>query len=336
MKFGIGGRHLSSVVESTNEIIETVRIAEELGFYSAWISDDEFFRDPYTVLSACGLATRSILLSTGMTNPFTRHPAVTARAVATLQELTANRIRLGLATGGGARLLKTLHLEKREGVTRCKEYVSIVRALLSGDEVTFHGDFFHLSKVRIAGVRPVPAQIFLAGQGPTMLKTAGQIADGVVISYGGPDYLDYCLNKIEEGASSCNRTLSEIRLVGWVPFDITTDQSQSKEVTKFYSANLLSNFPEEGLKHIPIDLNSAHEIKKSFSDPITRPQAMDLITDEIINIFTAVGDATKCLSVLDEFRRKGFSEVVFWLVHKSFPDKIESLARISRILSDYP
>ncbi|MCL5067813.1 MAG: hypothetical protein M1368_05605, partial [Thaumarchaeota archaeon] len=125
-------------------------------------------------------------------------------------------------------------------------------------------------------------------------------------------------------------------LVGWVPFDITTDQSQSKEVTKFYSANLLSNFPEEGLKHIPIDLNSAHEIKKSFSDPITRPQAMDLITDEIINIFTAVGDATKCLSVLDEFRRKGFSEVVFWLGHGCFPDKIESLARISRILSDYP
>lgn len=335
MKFGVGGRYLSSVVQSVDEIVTTVCLAEKLGFSSAWISDDEFFRDPYPVITACALATKKITLSTGMTNPFTRHPSVTARAMATLQEISAGRMRLGLATGGGNRLLKPLQFEKREGLSRCREYASVVRSLLSGEEVTFHGKFLHLNHVKLAGMKPMPVEIFLAGQSGNVMRTAGEIADGVVVSYAGANYLDYSLKKIEQGAASSNRRLSDLRLVGWVPLGIATDLVEPSEIAKFYAANFLSNLPKEVLEKTSIDLNIAHEIRSGFSDPTTRQKAINLVTNEIISTFTAVGDRAKCSEVLAEYSSRGFSEVVFWLPYPNFPDKIESLARISKMMQEY-
>ena len=61
--------------------------AEALGYDDLWLADERFFRDVYACLAACALATRRIRLATGVTDPYSRHPALTAMAIATLDEL---------------------------------------------------------------------------------------------------------------------------------------------------------------------------------------------------------------------------------------------------------
>lgn len=59
-----------------------MRQAEQQGFRSAWIPDQPFYCDPYVVLAAAAAETERIKLGVGVTNPFTAHPAISARIAA--------------------------------------------------------------------------------------------------------------------------------------------------------------------------------------------------------------------------------------------------------------
>ena len=77
---------------SPAEIIVTGRLADDLGFSTLWMLDSHLlFREVYTLLGALAVSTKRIRLGTGVTNPLTRHPTVTASAIATLDALSAGR-----------------------------------------------------------------------------------------------------------------------------------------------------------------------------------------------------------------------------------------------------
>src|SRR5262245_26547850 len=59
-------------------------------------------RDPYVLMGAWAALTKRIKLSTGVTNPFSRHLAVTASAVVALQEASRGRAVLGIGRGDSA------------------------------------------------------------------------------------------------------------------------------------------------------------------------------------------------------------------------------------------
>ena len=70
--------------EPAPDVIELCVEAEERGFGGLWVADSQaLFRDAFAILAVAGARTQRILLSTGVTNPVTRHPAVLAGSVAT-------------------------------------------------------------------------------------------------------------------------------------------------------------------------------------------------------------------------------------------------------------
>src|SRR5690349_13669417 len=70
-------------------LLEEIQHAERLGYASVWLGDSQLiWRDLYVMLGAAAATTAHVALATGVTNPVTRHPAVTASAIMTLQELT--------------------------------------------------------------------------------------------------------------------------------------------------------------------------------------------------------------------------------------------------------
>ena len=111
LRFGFA--HVPS--EHVDRHVELVQLAEELGFDCAWIPDQTFYRDPYVVLAALARATSTIALGVGVTNPFTRHPAMTARAIASVEELAPGRVALGVGAGNVRELLAPLGLPSSDG-----------------------------------------------------------------------------------------------------------------------------------------------------------------------------------------------------------------------------
>src|SRR5688572_32584408 len=73
--------------------------AEALGYDDVWLADERFFREVYACLTAFAQTTRRVRLGPCVTDPYTRHPALTAMAIATLDEIAGGRAVLGIGAG---------------------------------------------------------------------------------------------------------------------------------------------------------------------------------------------------------------------------------------------
>jgi 5,10-methylenetetrahydromethanopterin reductase len=81
-------------------LVDHIAYAEQLGLDELWLGDEGPARDPLTVLAAAATRTDVIKLAVGVTNPYARHPASTALAMLTINELSRGRAILGIGVGG--------------------------------------------------------------------------------------------------------------------------------------------------------------------------------------------------------------------------------------------
>jgi 5,10-methylenetetrahydromethanopterin reductase len=127
-----------------SELVRLGRLAEELGYEALWYTDIRFARECYLGLAAVAAATSKIQLGPGVTDPYSRHPAITAATIATLDELSGGRARLGLGTGGYG--FAQLGLERRLPVAALRETIEIVRGLLAGGPMALEGKVISLAE----------------------------------------------------------------------------------------------------------------------------------------------------------------------------------------------
>jgi 5,10-methylenetetrahydromethanopterin reductase len=164
------------------------------------------YRDPYATLALLARDTRQARLGPLVTNALTRHPAVTANAILTIQELSGGRAVLALGTGDSAvRRVGTrpLRLEDLEPA------VTSVRTLLGGGELACGGGRFG---IRFAGGAAPP--VYVAATGLRALEVAGRVADGVIVNVGRhPAVLDAARDRIRAGALAAGRKPEDVHLI---------------------------------------------------------------------------------------------------------------------------
>jgi 5,10-methylenetetrahydromethanopterin reductase len=156
--------------------------AERLGYRRCWVYDEGLVtRDVYVTLTAVAAATSTIRIGPGITNPFTRHPGVTANAIASLDEFSGGRAFLGLGAGGGL-TLDPLGIERHRPLTAVEEMVDSTRRLWSGAKLDLRGETIDFRSAGLSLARD-GIEIHLAGRGPRMIELAGRSADGFYLSY---------------------------------------------------------------------------------------------------------------------------------------------------------
>jgi 5,10-methylenetetrahydromethanopterin reductase len=182
-------------------MVELAREAERLGYDRCWVSDQGLdCRDVFVTLAAVADKTRSLRLGTGITHPYTRHPAVTAAAILSLDELSGGRAFLGIGAGGTDTLLP-LGIERRRPLTAVREMIQLTRALNQGRAVDFHGEVFQLRGARLDHARP-GIEIWLAGRGRKMITLGGELADGVLLDFIHKDLLLEHVSRVRAGAAA--------------------------------------------------------------------------------------------------------------------------------------
>ena len=164
------------------QVVDAAVTAEALGCRRVWIPDEGLAaRECWVTLGAVAAATSVLEVGTGITNAYTRHPGMTAAAVATLDEASGGRAALGIGAGG-ALTLTPLNIERRSPVAAMRELVTTSRALWSGQVLDHDGVTGGFRRARLGYGRPdIP--IWLAGRGPRVLRLAGELADGVIMSF---------------------------------------------------------------------------------------------------------------------------------------------------------
>jgi len=202
LQFGIG--LLSSDLRAT---AEQARLADDLGYDLVRIADSQcLFRDLYVALTLVALNTSRVKIGPGVTNPVTRHPTVTAGAIASIDELSGGRAILGLGAGDSA----VLNIDEKPASTAAlREYVLAVRALFRHRETTYRGKTIRLTWA----TREVP--IWLAAAGAKALRLAGEVADVVIMGSGFlPDSIRANMAYVQEGARAAGRDPKGIEV--WV------------------------------------------------------------------------------------------------------------------------
>jgi G6PDH family F420-dependent oxidoreductase len=173
------------------QLVRDVALAEQAGFDFAVISDHYFpwldsqGHAPYawSVLGAAAQATERIPLMTYVTCPIRRyHPAVVAQKAATMQLLSDGRFTLGLGAGenlnehiiGGHWPIAGIRHEMLD------EAVQIIRALWTGESVTFRGKYFDVESAKVWDLPDTAPPIGIAASGPESCRLAGRHADALI------------------------------------------------------------------------------------------------------------------------------------------------------------
>src|SRR5436309_9946077 len=79
------------------DVVECVKLAEELGYQSAWVAEGHG-GDQFAILAACAVKTRRIKLGTSISNVFVRSATTIGMAAATVDHLSGGRFILGLGS----------------------------------------------------------------------------------------------------------------------------------------------------------------------------------------------------------------------------------------------
>jgi 5,10-methylenetetrahydromethanopterin reductase len=180
-------------------IERAARRAEAAGFDGLAVVDSQNLAgDPYAGLALAARETERLSLGTAVTNPVTRHPAVTAAAAVTLQVASQGRFVLGIGRGDSA----LAHLGRAPAsVPTFERYLSVLGAYLHGDDVAFDELRFHEAvapPVDALGLADAPATsrlhflppdlprvpIEVAATGPRVLAAAARHADRVLLAVG--------------------------------------------------------------------------------------------------------------------------------------------------------
>ena len=184
--------------------VATARLAADVGYTSFWTAETTG-PEAFSVLAAAGAAAPGLDLGTGVLALQLRTPMVVAMAGATLQALHPDRdILLGIG------ISSPVVTERWHGVPygdrpleRVREYVTLLRACLSGEKVDFSGDFYQVKGVRL-GVRlgERRPKIVVGALNPRMLALAGELADGVLLNYLPASHVPWSVEQVRRGGDA--------------------------------------------------------------------------------------------------------------------------------------
>ena len=190
---------ITAVRPRTRRAVEYARRAEEAGWHGIGFLDNQnLCGDIYVSLALAASATERIQLSTDVTNPVTRHPAVTAGAIASIQEASEGRAVLGIGRGDSA-LAFVGHAPAYVRVL--DSYLKALQVYLKGDGAAFE-DLTHSrglappvdtlkladtpadSRLRWIDARDKKVPVAVAASGPRVIATAARHADIVMFALG--------------------------------------------------------------------------------------------------------------------------------------------------------
>lgn len=231
---------------------EYVQTADTCGFWGLGIGDSQsIYMDVYVRCAVAAMTTRNVHFGPWVTNPLTRHPAVTAGAIASVDQLSGGRAFLGIGTGDSAMANVSL---RPSTVAYMEDYVRAVKDMLARGEARWSEQ-----KLKLAiGQRPVP--IYVAASGLKTVRMAGRIADGVVIGMGVlPEIVRDALAQLEEGAREAGRKVEDIDVWWAVMANLAEDDNSALNEIKnslVTRANQAFRFTTQG-KHLPPEYEPA-------------------------------------------------------------------------------
>lgn len=276
---------------------DIARTAEDLGYGSFWTAEANG-TDAFTLLAAANAAAPSLDLGTGIVPMQIRSPSVTAMSAATLQALAPTatiHLGVGVSTPVVAGQWHGADYGTRP-IAQMREYLTLMRELLSGEPVTFDGDFWSVRKfrlgVRLSDRRP---KLVVAALNPQMLRLAGELADGVLLNYLPASHVDASIRQIRSGGDA--EVMAYIH-AGVCDFDEAVGSARRDLFGYAMADGYARMFTEAGFGAEVAELRDRY----AAGD---RAGAVAAISDNMVQAIDFIGEAHEVHAFVESYRTAG-------------------------------
>jgi 5,10-methylenetetrahydromethanopterin reductase len=275
--------------------VELATLVDHSNFRSLWIQEDD--KTSIIVLAATVLhATKRLVVGTGVTSPFRRHPQTLAIETATLNELSSNRFVLGL--GAAERLIRAFRMPGKP-IEGMRDAFAIIRGIYASDNFTYDGGVFAVATPQTR-LTPKP-RIYMGALGPRMLDLAGELADGLILSRRAAfscKYTKFAFDRVTRVAGEVGRDPSRIDSVGFFETFLAKDGDEARRFAK----KILGTYTIPGTPQNVLDLEgiSEEDIKKVKTNYLrgNLDAAVASVTDDLVDRFALAGTPDECLEKL--------------------------------------
>ncbi len=237
MRFGI--IHFSH--GSTEEVVNLVQLAERNNFDSYWISEVGLARDLYVVLAQMALHTKRLNVG-AEANTYTRHPAITANAMATIDEVSGGRIALMMGTGHRG-YLHQVGIQPHSNATEImRETIQICRGVWSGKSFNYDGARFAIRNLRIGYEFSKNIPIIVADNDPKMLELSGESAEGIMTNFTPLEHMPNVWGHVKAGLAKSGRKTSDFRFYMQPLIAIAKNRGEARKAVEriiFHSLSLV-------------------------------------------------------------------------------------------------
>jgi 5,10-methylenetetrahydromethanopterin reductase len=325
--------------EDNRRWVDQARFCELLGYDGMFHADEKWTRDVYVRHGMAAQATSRIGLGISVTDPYTRHPGLTAQATATLAEACEGRLTVTMASGSHFETLPGY--VQRKPVTAVREAIEVMRRLWAGERVWLDGEIVKIEGAKLDWEPTHVPRLWVAGRSPKILEMAGGHADGGLMgSFATKSAVDYARERIEAGLTSSGRTWNDITLAAWVYVTILDDESEGipENMLRGVSHAMWSSrtFFKEHLDDFADDITPEfrtfmHEAPHEWS-PEIMAELRSLITPGMFESLALVGTADVVAARVDALRAAGVQELVIWPFPRDGEAVEDLMARIAQTL----
>ena len=284
-----------------DELVKLVKLAEDVGFEYAWITDHYNNKNVYETLALIASETETIKMGPGVTNPYVRSPAISASAIATIDEISEGRATFGIGPGDKA-TFDALGIEWTKPVSTIKAAIADITTLLAGEKTE--------GGASLGGAKAVQEHIpiYMGAQGPKMLETAGEIADGVLINASNPKDYEAAMPMIKKGIEAAGGD-KEFDVGAYTATSIGADSDAAKNAAKIVVAFIAAGSPAPVIERhgLPEGFNEqmgAFLAKGDFGG------AIGAVTDEALDAFSVCGTPDEFIPKIEGLAEMGVTQYI--------------------------
>lgn len=302
--------------EPPADLAALARLAEDAGCDHVWLADERFHRDVYGCLALCAARTSRVTLGPCVTDPYSRHPALTAMAIATLDEISGGRAMLGL--GAGISGFAELGIRRAKPARAIRETVGLVRRLLAGETVDARGEVvrFHDGRLDFPAPR-ADVPVYVASNGPLGQRAAGAVADGAIMEgCGHPAEARALAATVAAGAREAGRDPARVTLVARLNACLADDGTAARDTLRLRVARTLgagrlrfAALAAEGLALPEAATAKVAGVPYAAGLEPYRP-LLPLITDAVVDAVTLAGTVDEAVARVVALGRAGIGQVM--------------------------
>jgi 5,10-methylenetetrahydromethanopterin reductase len=293
------------------EACDFARYAESKGFDAVWQAESRLVREASVPMAAYATVTDRIKVGSGVADCWSRNPARLAATFSTLDDLAPGRVIMGLGAWWDP-LAAKVGIDRKKPLTVMREVVTVCRALLNDEHVTFHGEYVHLDGVELDYVyqerRPKDVPIYIGATGMQMMELAGEIADGVVLNYlVSHEYNERAMEHLAIGAERAGRSVDDIDRPQLVVCSVHEDRQQALDMARLMVTQYLGQQPHI-MKASGVPQSLLDAVGEVLTWPATHEQveaASKLVPDEIVQMLTASGTPAEARERVAHYIRHG-------------------------------